>query len=243
LNARTTNENTGVLDLSISFGYHTKTNKNENILKVMENAENHMYRQKFYERDSVRSKTVEIIMNTLFEKSRREMMHSKRVSEICEAIATEMHLEKANINKIRTAGLVHDIGKIGISENILNKPKKLNEVEWEEIKKHPESGWRILISVKEFSEIADFVLGHHEHWDGSGYPNGLVGDQISLEARIIALADAYDAMTVDRTYRKGLTPQEAIAEIRRCSGTQFDPELADLFISKVIKHLTKRSNA
>jgi diguanylate cyclase (GGDEF)-like protein/PAS domain S-box-containing protein/putative nucleotidyltransferase with HDIG domain len=240
LNARTSNENTGVLDLSISFGYHTKTNKNENILKVMENAENHMYRQKFYERDSVRSKTVEIIMNTLFEKSRREMMHSKRVSEICEAIATEMHLEKANINKIRTAGLVHDIGKIGISENILNKPKKLNEVEWDEIKKHPESGWRILISVKEFSEIADFVLGHHEHWDGSGYPNGLVGDQISLEARIIALADAYDAMTVDRTYRKGLTPQEAITEIKRCSGTQFDPELAHLFISKVVKNLKKR---
>jgi diguanylate cyclase (GGDEF)-like protein/PAS domain S-box-containing protein/putative nucleotidyltransferase with HDIG domain len=240
LNVRIANENTGVLDLSISFGYHTKTNKNENILKVMENAENHMYRQKFFERDSVRSKTVEIIMNTLFEKSRREMMHSKRVSEICEAIATEMHLEKANINKIRTAGLVHDIGKIGISENILNKPKKLNEVEWDEIKKHPESGWRILISVKEFSEIADFVLGHHEHWDGSGYPNGLVGDQISLEARIIALADAYDAMTVDRTYRKGLTPQEAITEIKRCSGTQFDPELAHLFISKVVKNLKKR---
>jgi HD-GYP domain-containing protein (c-di-GMP phosphodiesterase class II) len=129
---------------------------------------------------------------------------------------------------------MHDIGKIGIDENILNKPQKLSSDEWKEIEKHSEIGSRILSSVNEFSEIAEHVLEHHEKWNGKGYPRGLKGEEISLQARIIAVADAFDAMTRDRAYGKALSEEEAINEIRRCSGTQFDLEIAGVFVEKVL---------
>jgi len=234
LKTKTSNENVDGIDLSIAFGYHTKTNMDEDIAKVLENAENHMYRQKLYDRESVRSKTIDVIMSALFEKSHRELSHSNRVSEICGIFAETLHLEKNKIDRIKLAGLVHDIGKIAISETVLNKPSHLDVSEWEELKKHPESGWRILMSVNEFSEVAGYVLDHHERWDGSGYPNGLKGEEISLEARMIALADAYDAMTTDRPYRMGLEPSQAIQEIQKFAGRQFDPGLAELFVENVV---------
>lgn len=176
-------------------------------------------------------------MNTLYEKSNREMLHSKRVSALCEAIASEMNLSNDAINQIVAAGLLHDIGKIGIAEQILNKEGPLNFEEWQEIQKHPEIGYRILNSASEFSEIARYVLEHHEHWDGKGYPRKVKQEDISLQARIIGVADAYDAMTSDRSYRKGLTKKQAIQELRRCAGTQFDPIITTLFIEKVLLHL------
>ena len=227
-------EKVGSLDISISFGYGTKTNEEENIQEVSKNAEDHMYKHKIYESLSTRSKTIDLIMNTLYEKSNREMLHSKRVSKICEDIATKMNFDKDDVNKIRIAGLMHDIGKIGIDEKILNKPKKLNSDDWTEIKRHSEIGYRILSSVNEFSEIADYVLEHQEYWNGKGYPRGLEGEEISIQARIIAVADAFDAMTTNRTYGKALSEEEAMNEIRRCSGTQFDPTIARVFIEKVL---------
>jgi putative nucleotidyltransferase with HDIG domain len=174
-------------------------------------------------------------MNTLYEKSSREMLHSRRVSEICKSIAGEMNLNKDAINQIGAAGLMHDIGKMGIDEKILNKQGQLNFEEWQEIQRHPEIGYRILSSSNEFSELAKYVFEHHERWDGKGYPNKLAGDKISIQARIIGVADAYDAMTCDRTYRKGLSDQEAITELKRYSGIQFDPEVTQVFIEKVLK--------
>ena len=226
-------EKVGSLDISISFGYGTKTNEEENIQEVFKNAEDHMYKHKIYESSSTRSKTIDLIMNTLYEKNKREMLHSKRVSEICEAIATKMNFDKDDSNRIRIAGLMHDIGKIGIDEKILNKPEKLNNDEWTEMKRHCEIGYRILSSVNEFSEIAVYVLEHQEYWNGKGYPRGLKGEEISMKARIIAIADAFDAMTSHRTYGKTMSEDEAINEIRRCSGTQFDPTIARVFIEKV----------
>ncbi|NLW11914.1 MAG: HD-GYP domain-containing protein, partial [Clostridiaceae bacterium] len=164
------------------------------------------------------------------EKNSREMHHSKRVSEISVQIAEELELAPETIRRIQIAGLMHDIGKIGIPDSVLNKPGKLTESEWQEIKKHSEKGYKILSSANEFSEIADYVLQHHEHWDGKGYPQGLAAAAIMLEARIISLADAYDAMTSDRTYRNALPEETALAEIKRCSGSQFDPAVADAFI-------------
>lgn len=222
------------IELSISYGYDTKTSDTKKMTEVMANAENHMYRHKLYERSSSRSKTVEIVMNTLFEKSNRESLHSNRVSAICQAIASELHLEKDDVNKIGIAGLVHDIGKMGIDEKILNKAGILSDLEWEQIKKHPEVGWRILSSLNEFSELAQFILHHHERWDGRGYPNGLKGEEIPLAARIITIADSYDAMTSERSYRTGVTQEEAVDELKRCSGTQFDPEIVDVFVNRVI---------
>lgn len=219
------NKKVETIDISISFGYETKRNKEDNIQEILKKAEDHMYRHKLYESSSTRGKTIDLIMNTLFEKSNREMMHSKRVSEISETIAINMNLDKETINQVRTAGLMHDIGKMGIDEKILNKPGRLSNDEWQEIFRHPEIGYRILSSVNEFSEIATYILEHHERWDGKGYPKGLKGQNISLQARIIAVADACDAMTSDRSYRKGLSEEEAIDEIKRCSGTQFDPNI------------------
>ena len=222
------------IELSISYGYDTKTTEDQSLIEVFATAENHMYRYKLYERSSVKSNTIDLIMNTLFEKSNRESQHSDRVSSICQAIASIMSFEKSDVKRMRIAGLVHDIGKIGIDDKILNKAGKLNSDEWYEMKKHPEIGWRILSTTNEFLELAQFVLNHHERWDGSGYPNGLKGEKIPLESRIIAVADAYDAMTSERSYRIGLGKEESIKELIRCSGTQFDPEIVKVFVNKVL---------
>lgn len=230
-------ESVANIKLSISCGYDTKINENKSIIEVIANAENHMYRHKLYDRSSVRSKTIDLIMNTLFEKSAREAEHSRRVSSICQAIATKMDFSKDGINKMKMAGLIHDIGKIGIDEKILNKPGSLTIEERRDVERHPEIGWRLLSSTNEFSELAQFVLSHHEKWDGTGYPNGLMGEEINLESRIISVADTYDALTSERSYRKGFTDEEAIQELKRCSGTQFDPHIVDIFINQVLTDL------
>ena len=234
-------KNFGKIGLSVSFGVDTKANEKQSVLEILANAENHMYRHKIFEHLSVRSKTIDIIMNTLFEKSSRESLHSKRVSVICGAIASKMNFSKDDMNQIKTAGLVHDIGKIGIDEKILNKKGSLNDSEWREIQKHPEAGWRILKTTAEFSEMAEFVLHHHERYDGSGYPNGTKGEEIPIEARIITLADSYDAMTSKRTYKIAMEVEEAIKEIKENSGKQFDPKIVDVFINKVLPDNSKTS--
>jgi diguanylate cyclase len=226
------------IELSISYGYETKTTVSQSIIEIVANAENHMYRHKLYERSSIRSKTIDLIMNALFEKSNREAMHSNRVSHLCQHIAVRMNYNKDAVNQMKIAGLIHDIGKIGVDEKILNKPGRLTIDERRDIERHPEIGWKILNSTNEFSELAQFVLNHHENWDGSGYPNGLKGEAIQVEARIISIADAYDAMTSERSYKKGMSQEEAIKELKRCSGTQFDPGIVDVFVDSVLPDLS-----
>ena len=220
--------------LSLSLGYAVKDRAEDAMQKVLAEAENFMYKRKIYESASMRNKTVNIILYALFEKSHREMLHSKRVSIISAAIATKLGLQKHDVDRIRVFGLIHDIGKIGVEEKILNKQGKLDELEWMEMKKHPEIGWRILASANEFSELAQFVLTHHERWDGKGYPEGLKGEEISIETRIVAVADAFDAMTSQRSYRRALNAKAAVAELKRCSGTQFDSRIVDVLINQVL---------
>ena len=221
--------------LSLSIGYAVKQSKNEDMNEVFKKAEDEMYRHKLSESFSMRSKTIDLIMSTLFAKNNREMLHSKRVSRLCAEIAQRFSFDNDDINQIKIAGLMHDIGKIGIHEKILNKKGMLTEDEWKELERHPEIGYRILSSVNEFSEVAEYILQHHERWDGDGYPKGLKGEKISLQARIIAVADAYDAMTSDRTYRKKINQQEAIEELRSGAGIQFDPDVVTVFIRDVLK--------
>lgn len=220
--------------LSISLGYAVKKDSSEHLDEIFMKAENDMYQHKLSQTTAVRSKTIELIKNTLFEKNNREKFRSQRVGNLCQAIAEKMNFTNDEVKEIKTAGQMLDIGKIGINETILNKPDKLTDREWKEIKRHSEIGYRILCSANEFSQIANYILEHHEKWDGTGYPKGLKGNEISLQARIIALADAYDAMTNESPYKKAISEEAAIAEIKQFSGTQFDPDLVKLFIEQVL---------
>jgi diguanylate cyclase (GGDEF)-like protein/PAS domain S-box-containing protein/putative nucleotidyltransferase with HDIG domain len=224
------NEKVESLDISVSFGFETKRTVDQDTSKLLKDTEDAMYKHKLYESSSMRSETINLIMKALFEKNSREMLHSTRVSNLCQAIAQKMNLDKEIVNRIRITGLMHDIGKIAVDEKILNSSFTLSADEWQEIRKHPEIGFRILSSSNEFFEISKDVLQHHERWDGQGYPNGLCRDEISIQARIIAVADTYDAMMSDRAYRKAFNQDEVINEILRCSGTQFDPEIVSAFI-------------
>lgn len=137
------------------------------------------------------------------------------------------------INDLITVGLLHDIGKIAIRDSILNKKGPLTDDEWKEIKRHPEISYRIISSVNDMADLAELVLYHHERWDGNGYPKGIKGDSIPMLARIITVADSYDAMTSPRPYRGALSKEVAQAEILANSGKQFDPEIADVFLKMI----------
>jgi diguanylate cyclase (GGDEF)-like protein/PAS domain S-box-containing protein len=224
------NETVESVHLSVSYGHHTKTKVNEQIEDVFKIAEDNMYSLKLSQSASMRTKTVNVIMKTLFEKSEREEQHSKRVSEFCVKIGTKLGLSSQEVGELQIAGIMHDIGKIVIDSAVLNKPGKLTDSEWLEIKRHPDVGYRILNSIPEFAHLADIVLCHHERWDGTGYPRKIAGESIPLLARIIAVADAYDAMTVGRPYRAALSFEEAKEELKKHRGTQFDPRIVDVFI-------------
>lgn len=155
--------------------------------------------------------------------------HSDRVSQLSVRIGTALGLEEQVLEQLRVAGLFHDIGKIGVPDQVLLKPCRLTEEEYDEIKKHPVTGARILEGITQLRGIVPMVRGHHERYDGSGYPDGLAGAEIPLGARIIAVADAFDAIVSNRQYRRGKSFEEAIEEIGREQGVQFDPQLAELF--------------
>ena len=155
--------------------------------------------------------------------------HSHTVSRYAALIAERLGLDADRVERIRLAGLMHDIGKIGINDRILRKPGPLNQAEWAEMRKHPELGARIIAGAN-FDDIAAWVLAHHERLDGHGYPSGVTAAYIPIEARILSVADSYEAMTSDRVYRPGLAPAEAEAELVRGSGTQFDPEVVEALL-------------
>lgn len=209
--------------VSVSVGWATKHNSEEDIQDILKKAEERMYRKKMTESQSMRNKTVMIILKTLNEKNERERKHSERVSLICEKIGVALGCGSQTINDLKIAGLMHDIGKISVPEIILNKEGKLDTTEYELIKNHSESGYHILKSVDLYSALAEDILLHHEFYNGAGYPKGLKGEEIPMISRIIAIADAFEAMTSDRTYRKAMSTEEAIEELKRNAGTQFDP--------------------
>lgn len=219
--------------ISISIGFDTKLSVETPIENVLIQAEEHMYRKKITESKSMRNKTIQVIFKTLNEKNERERIHSERVSKISKEIGEMMNLDDETVKEIEFAGLMHDIGKIIISEDILNKPGKLTETEYEEIKRHTESGYQILRSVDDYTSLAENVLCHHERWDGKGYPRGLKGNEIPLIARIITIADAYEAMTANRPYKAALNIEEAINELIKNAGTQFDPQIVDIFVENI----------
>ncbi len=229
-------------DVTASFGYGMQFNENDTLNMLINEADVFVQHRKYFNSASKQSKIVEAIMNALYEKCPREQLHSKRVSDISVQIARALGLSQHKINEIKTAGILHDIGKIGIDEAILNKPSGLNDKEWMIMKQHPLRSARILIGFEEYLEIVPIVKAHHERFDGSGYPDGLIGENIPIEARIIAVADAFDAMTVKRPYRNAVDTSEAMEELTRCVGRQFDPAVVNAF-KKCAVALSKTSQS
>jgi len=219
---------------SITFGMGIIQNPQKDINEAIRLAENDVNTRKLFQSPGARGKAVYAIINTLHEKNKREELHSQRVSSLCERLAQALDMGERQVSELRTVGLLHDIGKIAISDSILNKQGKLDEDEWREMKRHPEIGYRILGAVEEMSDFAIYVLAHHERPDGKGYPKGLSNGDIPLQSRIIAIADSYDAMTSERTYRKKSSVDEAVGELKRCAGTQFDAHLVQVFVEKVL---------
>lgn len=216
--------------LSISFGFAIKTKVDQSILSVIKLAEDRMYRNKLLNNTSQRKRIVIGILSTLHDKLPDEEIHSKRVSEYAYKLGVSLNLSEVQINNLKMAGLLHDIGKIAINEKIISKPDTLSKDEFIQIQKHSEVGYKILASTNVFKDVAEIVLSHHERVDGNGYPRRLGGRELSIEAKIISICDAYDSMISDKCYRKAIKKKAALKEIELNSGTQFDEKIASQFI-------------
>jgi putative nucleotidyltransferase with HDIG domain len=177
------------------------------------------------------NENVEAMLTAIDTKDRYTRRHSEHVTEYARWIADELRLPRETRRMTCVGGLLHDIGKIGVPDTILQKPGRLSAEEWEVMKGHPSLGALMLRSVPGLEGVIDAVRSHHERWDGRGYPDGLAGENIPLLGRILAVADAFSAMTTDRPYRKGMAWEAALGEIRANSGTQFDPTLAHAFLA------------
>jgi diguanylate cyclase (GGDEF)-like protein/PAS domain S-box-containing protein len=223
------------ISLSISVGYHMVYEECRNINDVLKEAENNMYRHKVIESMSVRNQAIRAIHKTLTDKYKEERIHSEKVSMICYVMGLAMGIKDEQLEELKMAGLYHDIGKIAIPDAILDKPGPLTNDEFELMKTHTEIGYQILRAADDYSRLAEYALSHHERWDGKGYPRGIEKEDIPLFARIISLADSYDAMTTNRVYRSKMTKDQAIKQLIKGSGKQYDPKLTKLFIKEVLK--------
>jgi len=224
------------MSVSVSFGYASKTDADEEMEKIFAQAEDFMYRRKLLESNEMKNEIIKIIASNLQEKDCHEKEHCERVSEICKNIGLAMEFAASEIYELELLGKMHDIGMIGMSEDILNKPTNLDPDEWLEMRKHPEIGYQILRSVGEYAQIAEYVLCHHERVDGNGYPRNLKEDQIPIQSRILSVAEAYDSMTGYCTYRESFSPDEAIRELMANSNTQFDEQIVGVFVERVLEN-------
>ena len=221
------------LVISLAIGWDVKARSDVNIRETLARAEENMYRQKLTQGHQIRRSIVDSIIQSRME-SEMDRNHTQRVRFYALELGRILGLSDGHLDTLATAALLHDIGQVGIDPGLLRKPSPLTPQEFEEIRRHPAIGYRILNSVPELSDIADIVLKHHEHWDGSGYPLGLKGSDIPLESRILTIADAYTSMTEKRPFRPARPPHAAREEILQYAGRQFDPHLAHRFVEEVL---------
>lgn len=223
-------EKVEAINLSVSFGYETKDTVNYPMNEVVKKAENNMYDQKLAESQRVRENIINIIIDKMFEKHHGYKDYYSRISKTCELIGNKFELNVEDMKELQKAALLHDIGYATLDESILLKEGSLTDSDRNEVKRHAEAGYQILRSVNKMAKVSEYVLAHHERWDGKGYPRGLKGEEIPLQSRIISVADVYNSMVSNRPFRKALSENEAIEEIKNNEGTQFDPKVVKAFL-------------
>lgn len=217
--------------VSLAIGSSTKEEAEKQIEEVVKEAEDSMYQQKLAEEKSNRNLLLNTLLKTIQAKSYETEEHTIRMLYWAWKIGEKIGLIDSELNLLKLVITLHDIGKINIPEEILTKEGALTDEEWESIKKHPEVGYRIARASEDFAHVAEDILSHHERWDGTGYPRGLMEKEIPLLSRITAIVDAYEVMSNGRPYKDPMSKEEIIAEFKRCAGNQFDPELVEIFLS------------
>jgi len=217
--------------LSISAGFAVCSDAFVSLRDTFKEADNNMYKEKLHRKLSTRSAIVQTLMKALEARDFITEGHADRIQDLIAQLGRYIGLPEPDINDLRLLAQFHDIGKVGIPDQILFKPGSLNQEEAAEMRRHCEIGHRIALAAPDLAHIADWILKHHEWWNGNGYPLGLKEEEIPLECRILAIADAYDAMTSDRPYRKAMPHAKAMEELERCAGKQFDPLLVKSFIN------------
>jgi diguanylate cyclase (GGDEF)-like protein/PAS domain S-box-containing protein len=219
------------IPLFLAIGYAISDKDTPNMQHLFREADNRMYREKIQNEQSARSALVQGLTSAIEARDFAIEGHCDRLQELATPLARAEGLTENRINDLLLFARFHDLGKVGIPDRILFKPGPLTREEYRQMKGHCEIGHRIADSVMDLKPIAEWILKHHEQWDGQGYPLGLQGRDIPLECRILAIADAYEAMTSDRPYRTAMPREKAFRELRRCAGTQFDPDLTEQFVS------------
>ena len=217
----------GGIPFSVSIGFAWGEQKREG--ELTRSADRMMYGEKLFRQHSRCNEVVQSLREALAARDHITEGHAGRLGELAVAVARRIESPLESLGDLRLLAEFHDVGKIGVPDRILNKPGRLEPDEWEEMRKHSEIGYRIAQATPTLQPIASFILHHHEWWDGQGYPLGLAGDEIPLACRILSIVDAYDAMTNDRPYRKAMSKEEALAELRRGAGRQFDAQLVAAF--------------
>lgn len=219
--------------LSVSLAAASKVWEEDSIFRVLKEAEERMYRAKMLEAKSARSNILNTLQRTLAEKTHETEEHAFRMQSFALRLGNALGLSRSDLDELILLAGLHDIGKIAVPENILNKPGRLDSEEWEMVQRHCESGYRIARSLPELVTVSEKIRAHHERWDGSGYPRGLKADDIPLLSRIVSVVDAFDVMVHGRPYRKPRSVEEAAAELDRCAGTQFDARVVNAFMPLV----------
>lgn len=221
------------IKVSISIGFSTKETEKEDIYYILKEAEENMYHNKLKEARIFRDNIISTFRKKLHTKTNETIEHQERIKTFATKIGQALNLSERQIDDLSLLSSYHDIGKTAIPEEILNKKGNLTEEEWKIVKRHSEVGYRIVQSLPELSHIAEGILYHHERWDGKGYPHGLMGEDIPILARVIAIADAYSVMIDGMRYKEAVSKEGAILEIANCAGTQFDPDIAKSFVKLI----------
>jgi len=218
------------IPLSVAVGITTANKPGASLEKTLDSADENMYLHKINKVGGVREELLNTLMSALQEKDFATEGHTQRLADLCGKMGEKAGITSQQLDNLLLLAQTHDLGKLGIPEKILSKNASLNQEEWEIMKEHSEKGHRIALSSPHLNHIADLILKHHERWDGNGYPLGLKGEEIPVECRILAIVDSFDAMTNDRPYRKAMPKKEALLELGRCAGGQFDPNLVNIFL-------------